>query len=94
MYALLAGGRETAKNGLISFGRSIYTIVALNEGAQLIASLTGNPHYYTLHAALQFLCNHGDAIAAFASSDIQLQEWLAWIIASARAIIVQLETSH
>jgi hypothetical protein len=83
-FALLAGGVETGKNGLIGFGRALHPVVLSAAGVDLALTLAGIPNAETLRATALYLHDNGDAVTAFIASDPQLSEWLLWLIERAR----------
>ena len=74
--SLIASGSETAKNGVIAFGRAVHPLLILAGGVDVIRMLAGDAQVDTLRMTLNYLHDNGPAVAAFASIDPQLSSWL------------------
>jgi hypothetical protein len=94
--ALVAAGVSTATRSIVAFGRAIapivvpVTIVSTVAGANL-SNLAGDPNAETLRAALTYIVQNTNAIAAFATHDPQLKTWLDWLISEIRRNITETE---
>ena len=87
--ALVAAGVSTATRSIVAFGRAVAPIIGPVAIASTLAgvnlsNLAGDPNAETLRAALTYIVQNADAIAAFATHDPQLKTWLDWLISEIR----------
>jgi hypothetical protein len=87
--ALVTASVSAATRSIVAFGRAVAPVAA---GTAIVASLTGvnlgtltgDPNAETLRAALFYMRENANALAAFASHDAQLKVWLDWLISEIR----------
>ncbi len=87
--ALVGAAVSAATRSIIAFGRAVAPIIAPVAVATSItginaSTLSGDPNAEALRAALTYLIENANALAAFASHDAQLKAWLDWLISEIR----------
>lgn len=88
-FALITAGVATGTHSIVAFGRAVAPFVTASAvGASLTGlnafDLAGDPNAETVKAALIYIVENADALAAFASHDAQLKVWLDWLISEIR----------
>ena len=87
--ALVAAGVATATRSIVAFGRAVAPLVSpavifTGVTGVTLLNLAGDPNAETLRAALTYIVENANALAAFASHDAQLKVWLDWLISEIR----------
>ena len=87
--ALIGAAVAAATRSVIAFGRAVVPIVMGTAVASTltginVSTLMGDPNAETLRAALTYLVQNANALAAFATHDAQLKVWLDWLISEIR----------
>ncbi len=87
--AVVTAAVTVGTRSIIAFGRAVAPVVT---GVAVVTSITGinvstisgDLNAETLRAALTYLTQNANALAAFASHDAQLKLWLDWLISEIR----------
>lgn len=87
--ALASAGISTATRSIVAFGRALAPYVVATAAVSgvtgiNIMTLAGDPNAETLRAALRFFIEHANVLAAFVSHDVQLEQWVNWLISEIR----------
>jgi len=84
---LLVAAGETARNGVISIGRSIQSvsdIIQLSDQIKLGLMIAGVQHPEVLEPAVMLFREHSSTLLGLSAMDPQITGWLEWLITAVR----------